>query len=684
MACFPHTSGTFSIGGYLPLNVHSHSEPLAIKVSNKWFPLDGDKLHNYFWSLTHEDNTRRECVPAWREQYIQRCFDVMAVWYALSKEASKTYDALQSQKSDHTFNIMSLFEMVLDAFTSLGDAFHIQRGPLDDFSRQYYAATVREVEALEEVAPVTAAFPISIPVPVKGFLDLPPELHFQIVSYLPLHDLISLSMVCRAIRPQCVVSIFRDPLSVLGELSTGSFDYKIYRRFQSMLEARPHLLHHVRRYTGYYNFLPLDPITSSGRYNEMRLAKGVDIRSPLASQLSYLRWAELNLWNLEYWRQDPDKAIHHALQLAQKCWPDLQSLELKIYQECQSISPIADHNTSELAGDCGKVGCFCGPPNWRLRQLSITAHAYRDLLGIQLVTLPPVPLSSLLQGCAATLTRLKLDLPAAAFGDIRSIPDLFCLSYLSLPSNLSAPDIDIFLPHCPNLSSLEFGPWDWSEAILDTRLDLFGCSNLEILHLHRTPYTISRLPESMRTVNAEMHSLLPLKLEVHNPVQASVFALRLTLELDTRSRTIGALLDLLAPLSKEYPKLSLLELKMQGFYHGTDDQLVRIAKCASDQFPLLQTLILNWREFENNPRRIDFPAADSGQEERERRIVQWMFSECGSLNVVALTGVPPLVQDNPYVHPRMVWAKTVDEEGNVNAVRTGRTAIRWVDETNVL
>ncbi|KAG7095851.1 hypothetical protein E1B28_006546 [Marasmius oreades] len=684
MESFPRvTSETFGIEGYLP-NLLLSSDPLNTDLSDRWFPSSGDKLHNSFWRLTHEDDTRRECVPALREQYIQRCFDVIAVWYAISREASRTRDAVKWHNSHYTFSITDLFTMVLDGFTSLGDAFRIPGDPLDDLIRQHVHVAVHDEEGLKEVAPVSLSSS-SIPSLVKGFLDLPAELHFHILSYLPVQDLISLSMVCRSIHLECVTSILRDPLSVLGELSTDSFDSKIYRRFQSMLEARPHLLHHVRRYTGYYNYLqPLDPTKGSGRYNEVRLARGVDIRSPLASQLSRLCWAELDLWNLEYWRQDPEKAIHHALQVANKCWPHIQSLDMKVHQEAQPIIPISDLVSHELAGNC-RFGCSCEPPNWRLRQLSITAHVYRDMFGMQHAPTPPIPLSSLLEMSAVTLTRLKLDLPATGFGDITNTPNLPNLTQLSLPSNLPPPDIEIFLSRCPNLASLELGAWDWSDTIPDTAVDLFVCSKLEDLHLRHTPYTISRLPASIRCIKAEMYRLLPLKLELYNPIQAPVSALGIKLDLDTRSRTIEGLHEFLRPLSKEFPKLSFLEMKIQGFYHGTDEQLIALGKCASAQFPVLETLVVNWREFENNPRRIDFPAADSGQQEREEQIARRMFGECETLKVVALTGVPPLVQDNPYVHPRVVWEKTVDGEGNVNAMRTGRSAIRWLmdfDETS--
>ncbi|KAF9255977.1 hypothetical protein L218DRAFT_1007935 [Marasmius fiardii PR-910] len=676
MECFPHTSDALCIEGYLPrISIHSDSECGCFNFTSKWFPSSGDRLHTAFWRLTHEDTVRRECMPTLREEYIQRCLDVTAVWYAISNEASKVYNAVQLQQSLHAFDISNLFAIILDSFRSLGDALLISGDPLDDLLSEYQHVAVHKEVVAQDLVSVLPT-PTSPHTAIKGFLDLPVELHFEIAGYLPVHDLISLSMVCRSLHHQCTVLILRDPLSFLGELSTDSFDAKIYRRFQSMLEAKPHLLHHVRRYTGYYNHLPFDATKGSGRHSKIRFARGVDVTSPLASRLSRLCWAELDLWNMDYWDQDPDRGIYHALQVAQKCWPNVQHLELKIYQEPTSIAPIYDHTSHEPAGTCS-MSCSCEAPTWRLRQLSITTHVYRDMLGIQHTPYPPVPLSSLLESCAGTLTRLKLNLPTVVFRDIPRLPHL---SHLVLPSSLPPPDVAMLLSRCPSLSSLKFGPWEWSETIPGTPLDLSDCPNLAFLQLERTPYKISHLPESIRCVHVEMHRLLPLILEVHNPLQASVSALRITLELNTRSRTVEALHEVLIPLSKEYPKLSFLELQTQGFYYGMDDQLVELVKCASTQFPSLETFIINWRDFNNNPRRIDFPAVDSGQEERERGIARRIFVECESLAVVALTGVPPVVHDNPHVHPRMVWAKAVDDEGNVGVVKAGRSAIRNIME----
>ncbi|KAF9255976.1 hypothetical protein L218DRAFT_260316 [Marasmius fiardii PR-910] len=580
METFPHMSSeTFSVEGYLPdglsSSTQSHSEPHKVDVSEKWFPQSGDKLHNSFWRVIHEDDARRECIPSSREAYIQRCFDVIAVWYAVSKEASKTCDTVRWQNSLYSFNITDLFAMVLDAFRNLGDAFHMSGEPLDELLWEYHHKTARE-EALDDVVSVPATpYPSPTPSPIRGLLELPAELQYQIISYLPVHDLISLSMVCRSIHHQCITSMLRDPLSILGELSTGSFDAKVYRRFQSMLESRPHLLHHVRRYTGYYNHLQSLDVSkgSSLHYNESCLARGVDIRSPLASQLSHLNWAELDLWNMEHWKQDADRGINHVLQVAQKCWPDLQNLELKIHQEADRLSSIPDRALRELAGKCS-TGCSCEPPSWHLRQLSITAHGYGDMFGIQHASYPPIPLLSLLEGCSGTLRCLKLDVPSATFGDVHNTPNLFNLSHLVLPSNLPPQDVEVFLSRCPNLSSLELGAWDFAHTVPPAPLDLSTCPKLETIHLRNTPYTISRLPVSLRCIKAEILRLLPLKLEVYNPLNASVSALGIKLDLDARSRNVEALQEFLAPIAKEYPKLSFLELKIQGFYHGTDDQLV--------------------------------------------------------------------------------------------------------------
>ncbi|KAF9254287.1 hypothetical protein L218DRAFT_992383 [Marasmius fiardii PR-910] len=668
MQFFPHTSGTFSIEGYLPGSESESRFDADEHISgtwDTWFSPSGDKLHNSFWRLQGlEDDRRKESIPVLREEYIQRCFDVLAVWFAISREAKKTQHAVHLRKSHHSSTIKELFAVILDGFTSLGDAFHLTGDPADDLFRAHRCATaVHEEEAAHDVIPTTLS---CIPFMNRSFLDLPPELHLQILSYLPLQDLISLSMVCRSIHDECIVLMLEDPLSIMGELSTDSYDTRVYRRAQSMLEARPHLLHHVHRYTGYYNHLkPRDDTVNIGRDDEMRCPRGLDVRSSLASRLSRLNWVELDLWNLDYWRGDPNKAVHHALQVAQSCWPDIQHLELQVY--------LSEQLSRGLVGKYS-TGYSCKPPSWSLRQLKITTHVFKDVVGIEKEPYPPIPLSSLLQASVTTLTCLELSVPTVTFEDVYNTPNLLHLSHLALPSAVPPSTVEVFLSRCPNLSSLQFGPWDWLDTVLDTDLDLSVCPKLESLHLCRTPYTISRLPASMRSIKAEIHSLSSLRLQVSNPEKASIFALGIKLELDTRSRTIDTLQELLEPLSKEFPKLSFLEFKTQGFYHGTDDQLVGLAKCASVQFPFLETFVINWRGFENNPRRVDFPSADSGQEARERRVVGRMFSECVALDVVALTGVPPLVHDDPHVHPRMVWTRAVDR----SAVRTGRSAIRWM------
>lgn len=87
----------------------------------------------------------------------------------------------------------------------------------------------------------------------------------------------------------------------------------------------------------------------------------------------------------------------------------------------------------------------------------------------------------------------------------------------------------------------------------------------------------------------------------------------------------------------------------------------------SNVFSNLEILVTSLREFNNRPRRVDFPV-DDGIDERERDYAVGIFKQFPCLKMASLTGLSTAEDwDQPNVS-RRVWARSNEDGCDVLAV----------------